>query len=72
MPAFLFVKYEIIILKKNRLIRVIRGLKYKMNGFQSYQVIFSLSKFVAFFIETQFFVCLYQRFTYGVLPWLPV
>ena len=36
-----------------------------MNGFQSYQVIFSLSKFVAFFIETQFFVCLYLRFTYG-------
>ena len=72
MPAFLFVKYEIIILKKIRLIRVIRGFKYKMNGFQSYQVIFSLSKFVAFFIEAQFFVCLYQRFTYGVLPWLPV
>ena len=72
MPAFLFVKYEIIILKKIRLIRVIRGFKYSMNGFQSYQVIFSLSKFVAFFIETQFFVCLYQRFTYGVLLWLPV
>ena len=40
--------------------------------FNRTKLFFSLSKVVAFFIETQLFVCLYQRFTYGVLLWLPV
>ena len=72
MPAFLFVKYEIIILKNNSFNSSNSWFKIYNEWISIVPSYFFITKFVAFFIETQFFVCLYQRFTYGVLPWLPV